>query len=53
MEQFAFTMFSQEHVTELSDPDPGAVKSLHCSSNGYWLAETSTADSIVRSLGSS
>ena len=29
-------------------PHSGAVKSLHCSSNGYWLAETSTADAIVR-----
>jgi WD40 repeat protein len=29
-------------------PHDGAVKSLHCSSNGYWLAETSTADAIIR-----
>jgi len=29
-------------------PHPGAVRSLHFSSNGYWLAETSTEDSIVR-----
>ena len=29
-------------------PHPGAVRSLHCSYNGYWLAETSTADSKVR-----
>lgn len=29
-------------------PHPGAVKSLHFCSNGYWLAETSSVDSIVR-----
>jgi len=29
-------------------PRPGAVRSVHCSPNGYWLAETSTADSKVR-----
>jgi pre-mRNA-processing factor 19 len=29
-------------------PHSGAVKSLHFSSNGYWLAETSTADNLVR-----
>ena len=29
-------------------PRPGAVRDLHFSSNGYWLAETSTADAKVR-----
>ena len=29
-------------------PHPGAVRSLHFASNGYWLAETSTADAIIR-----
>jgi len=29
-------------------PRPGAVRSLHFCSNGYWLAETSTEDSVVR-----
>ena len=29
-------------------PHPGAVNSVHCSSNGYWLAETSTVDATVR-----
>jgi pre-mRNA-processing factor 19 len=29
-------------------PRPGGVKSIHFSSNGYWLAETSDADSVVR-----
>ena len=29
-------------------PHPGAIRSLHISSNGYWLAETNTADSKVR-----
>jgi pre-mRNA-processing factor 19 len=29
-------------------PRPGAVKSLHFCSNGFWLAETSTEDAIVR-----
>jgi pre-mRNA-processing factor 19 len=29
-------------------PSPGAVRSLHSSSNGYWVAATSTADSKVR-----
>lgn len=29
-------------------PRPGIVHSLHCSSNGYWVAETSNQDSKVR-----
>lgn len=29
-------------------PRPGEVKSLHFSSNGYWLAETGTIDTSVR-----
>jgi pre-mRNA-processing factor 19 len=29
-------------------PRPGAVKSIHFCYNGFWLAETSTEDSIVR-----
>jgi pre-mRNA-processing factor 19 len=29
-------------------PRPGSVKSLHFCSNGFWLAETSDADSKVR-----
>lgn len=29
-------------------PRPGAVHSIHCSQNGYWVAETSTEDSHIR-----
>jgi pre-mRNA-processing factor 19 len=29
-------------------PHPGAVKSIHFCSNGFWLAETSIDDAIVR-----